>query len=37
MGRKSKYTAQFKARVRFETAKKDKSVSEIVSGCGIYP
>ena len=37
MGRRSKYTAQFKARVAFEAVKGDKSISEIVSEYGIHP
>ena len=37
MGRRSKYTAQFKAKVAFEAAKGDKSISEISSEYGIHP
>jgi len=31
MGRKSKYTAQFKARVAFEAARGDRSINEIAA------
>jgi len=37
MGRRSKYQAQFKARVAFEAAKGDRSISEIASEYGIHP
>ncbi len=37
MGRKSKYTAQFKARVALEAVKAEKSISEIASEYGVHP
>ena len=37
MGKRNKYTAQFKARVAFEAAKGDKSINEIASEYGIHP
>ncbi|MCD6591310.1 MAG: transposase [Candidatus Aenigmarchaeota archaeon] len=37
MGRKRKYTAQFKAKVAFEEAKGDKTISQIASEYGIHP
>ena len=37
MGRRKRYTAQFKAKVAFEAAKGDKSISEIASKYGIHP
>ena len=37
MGRKAKYTAQFKARVAFEAAKGDKTISQIASEYGVHP
>jgi len=37
MGRRPKYTAQFKARVAFEAAKGDKSINEIASEYGVHP
>ena len=37
MGRKRKYTAQFKAKVAFEAAKGDKTITQIASEYGIHP
>ena len=37
MGRRPKYTPHFKAKVAFEAAKGDKSISEIASKYGIHP
>ena len=37
MGRKAKYTAQFKARVAFEAAKGDRSINEIAAEYGVHP
>ena len=37
MGRRSKYTAQFKAKVAFEAAKGDRSINEIAAEYGIHP
>ena len=37
MGRRPKYTAQFKAKVAFEAAKGDRSISEIASEYGVHP
>ena len=36
MGRRKRYTAQFKAKVAFEAAKGDKSISEIASEYGVH-
>ena len=37
MGRRSKYTAQFKAKVAFEAAKGDRSINEIAAEYGVHP
>jgi len=37
MGRNKKYTPQFKAKVAFEAAKGDKTISQIASEYGIHP
>ena len=37
MGRKRKYTAQFKAKVAFEAAKGDETISQIASRYGVHP
>ena len=37
MGRNRKYTSQFKAKVAFEAAKGDKTISQIASEYGIHP
>ena len=37
MGRKRKYTSQFRAKVAFEAAKGDKTISQIASEYGIHP
>ena len=37
MGRRSKYTAQFKARVALEAVKADKSINEIAAEYGVHP
>ena len=37
MGRKKKYTSQFKAKVAFEAAKADKTISQIASEYGLHP
>jgi len=37
MGRKRKYTSQFKAKVAFEAAKGDKTISQIASVYGLHP
>ena len=37
MGRKAKYTAQFKARVALEAVKGDKTISQIASEYGVHP
>jgi transposase-like protein len=37
MVRRSKYTAQFKAKVALEAVKGDKTISEIASEYGIHP
>jgi len=37
MGRRKRCTAQFKAKVAFEAAKGDKSISEIASEYGVHP
>ena len=36
MGRRPKYTAQFKARVALEAVKAEKSISEIASEYGVH-
>jgi len=37
MGRKRKYTSQFKAKVASEAAKGDKTISQIASVYGLHP
>ena len=37
MGRKKKYTSQFKAKVALEAVKADKTISQIASEYGIHP
>jgi len=37
VGRNKKYTPQFKAKVAFEAAKGDKTISQIASEYGIHP
>ena len=37
MGRKRKYTSEFKAKVAFEAAKADKTISQIASEYGLHP
>ena len=37
MGRKRKYTSQFKAKVAFKVAKGDKTISQIASEYGLHP
>jgi len=37
MGRRSKYTAQFKARVALEAVKADRSINEIAAEYGVHP
>ena len=37
MGRRSKYTAQFKARVALEAVKANKSINEIAAEYGVHP
>ncbi|MCD6450108.1 MAG: transposase [Thermotogaceae bacterium] len=37
MGRKRKYTSEFKAKVAFKAAKADKTISQIASEYGLHP
>jgi len=37
MGRRRKYTSQFKAKVAFEAAKGDKTLSQIAPAYGLHP
>ncbi|MCD6449104.1 MAG: transposase [Thermotogaceae bacterium] len=37
MGRKRKYTSEFKAKVALEAAKADKTISQIASEYGLHP
>ena len=37
MGRRKRYTAQFKARVALEAVKADRSINEIASEYGVHP